>query len=243
MRRMFMSLGSILMLCGGSGALKADDLAGDIARIHIEAIGGQARVERLHSVRAAGMVRAADQEMEFQMWAARPTRVRIEITRGAVTLIQGWDGENEPWIQEGNGAQLITMQGQLAADFKADSYFDDPLFQLKERGFSVEYAGEQEVEGGSLVKLLVTRSPSDQVTLYLASDTYFIVRQDRSKRLLNGQVEETQTYFDDFRPVLGVTMPHAITVQSGDTVLNQTVLNWMEPNPPVEAGFYSKPGQ
>jgi len=37
-----------------SGSLWADDVADDIARIHIEAIGGEARVARLESFRAAG---------------------------------------------------------------------------------------------------------------------------------------------------------------------------------------------
>jgi hypothetical protein len=194
-------------------------------------------------LRAAGAVRAGEQEMDFQMWASRPQQIRIEVTRGNVTLVQGWDGKNEPWLREGEAGQLITMRGQVAADFKADSDFDDPLFRPKDRGYSIEYAGEQEVKGGAVVKLLVTRSVSDQVTLYLASDTYFIVRQDRTQRLATGELKETQTYFDDFRPVLGVTLPHAITVQSGDEILNQTVLNWIEPNPPVQDAFYRKPAE
>lgn len=241
MRRLFSGLILSGLAIGLPSAAWADDLAGDIARIHVEAIGGKERVERLKSVRGAGLVRLGDNEMDFQMWAARPNLIRIEVARGPVTLVQGWDGKNEPWLQEGTSGQLITMQGQIAVDFKADSEFDDPLFRPKERGYTVEYAGEEEMEGGSVVKLLVTRSVSDQITLYLASDTYFIVREDRKQRLLSGDVDETQTYYDDFRPVLGVTLPHSITMQSGDKILSQTVLTWIEPNPPVEDGFYRKP--
>lgn len=243
MRRLLSGLRMSGLAFGLLSTAWADDLAGDIARIHVEAIGGKARVERLKSVRAAGIVRLGDNEMEFQMWAARPNRIRIEVARGSVTLVQGWDGETEPWLQEGTEGQLITMKGQVAMDFKGDSEFDDPLFRPKERGYTLEYAGEEEVEGGSVVKLLVTRSMTDQVTLYLASDTYFIVREDRSQRLMNGEVDETQTYYDDFRPVLGVTLPHSITMQSGDEILSQTVLTWIEPNPPVEDDYYEKPGE
>ena len=232
-------LSLLALVC--SGGVKANDLAGDIARIHVEAIGGMERVDRLKSIRAAGAVRLGTNEMEFQMWAERPNRIRMEISRATVTLVQGWDGKNEPWLREGTAGQMITMKGQIAADFKADSEFDDPLIRSKERGYTVEYAGEEDVEGGSVVKLLVTKSVSDQVTLYLASDTYFIVREDRKHTLLNGEIDETQTFYNDFRPVLGVTLPHAITMQAGDEVLSQTVLNWIEPNPPIDEGFYSKP--
>jgi hypothetical protein len=243
MRRFYRIIILALLSSGLGLGLRADDLAGDIARIHIEAIGGKERVERLTGFRAAGAVRAGGREMEFQMWAERPNRIRIEVTRGPVTLIQGWDGENAPWLREGAEGQMMEMKGAMAADFEADSDFDDPLFQAGARGYSVEYAGEQEVEGGAVVKLLVTRDATDQSVFYLASDTYFIIRQDRTQRLPNGETKSTQTYFDDFRPVLGVTMPHSIVVQSGDKILNQTVLSWIEPNPPMESDVFRKPAE
>lgn len=241
MQRFFRIMNGAILSGALALALHADDLAGDIARIHIEAIGGQDRVERLTSFRAAGAVRAGDSDMEFQMWSARPNLIRIEVNRGTVTLVQGWDGENAPWLREGDSGQLIDMFGQLAADFKADSEFDDLLFKTRERGYSIEYAGEETMKDGAVVKLLVTRDATDQSVLYLASDTYFVIRQDRTQRLLNGDVLETQTYYDDFRPVLGVTLPHSIVVQSGDRILNQIALSWIEPNPPIDPNIFKKP--
>jgi hypothetical protein len=84
-----------------SGSLWADDVADDIARIHIEAIGGEARVARLESFRAAGQSQVGDFVMEFQMWAARPQSIRIEVNMQKKTLVQGWDGQGDPRIQNG----------------------------------------------------------------------------------------------------------------------------------------------
>lgn len=186
-----------------SGSLWADDVADDIARIHIEAIGGEARVARLESFRAAGQSQVGDFVMEFQMWAARPQSIRIEVNMQNKTLVQGWDGQGDPWIQNGQDGPTGLMPVGLAERFKVESSFDTPLFRPAERGFSLEYAGDDEVDGRPAVKLLATRDLTDQSMLYLSADTYFILRQDRTRRDDEGSALRVQTFYNDFRPVLG----------------------------------------
>lgn len=224
------------------GLLRAEDLVEDIARIHIEAIGGESRVARLASFRAAGQSSVGDFTMDFQMWAQRPQSIRIEVMQQNQTLIQGWDGKNEPWLQNGANGVTELMPSALGARFKIESAFDTPLFRPKDQGYVLEYAGEGEVDGRPVVKLLATRNFTDQSTLYLAADTYFMVRQDRVRRESDGSSLKTQTFYQDFRPVLGVIMPHRILVQEGERLVSDVVLNWMEPNPPLGVEDFRMPG-
>lgn len=223
-------------LIGTSG--RADDLAADIARIHVEAIGGQERVDRLQSFRAAGESRLGEVTMEFQMWAARPRSIRIEVMMGNQTLVQGWDGYAEPWIKGGPEGNPQPMPANVKERFKSESDFDTPLVNPVERGFALEYAGEDEVNGRPVVKLLATRNLTDQSTLFLAADTYFIVRQDRVRIATDGVRAVTQTYYDDFRPVLGVILPHQIRVYADAKLTSSVTLNWIEPNPPMNAEIF-----
>lgn len=222
-----------------SDRLGADAAAADIARIHVEAIGGRDRVERLESFRAAGQSRVGDVTMDFQMWAARPRSIRIEVMMQNQTLIQGWDGRGEAWIQGGVGGEVQPMPDAVKDRFKSESEFDTPLINPEERGYALEYAGEDEVGGRPVVKLLATRDFTDQSTLYLAADTYFIVRQDRSRIAPDGTRIATQTFYGDFRPVLGVILPHQISVYEGERLASDVTLNWIEPNPPMEDGMFS----
>ena len=225
-----------------SGSMRADDVAEDIARIHIEAIGGQERVARLESFRGAGQSQVGDFVMEFQMWAARPRSIRIEVNMQNKTLVQGWDGQGDPWIQNGQDGPAGVMPGALGEQFKIGSSFDTPLFRSTERGYTLEYAGEDEVDGRPAVKILATRDLTNQSTLYLSADTYFILRQDRTRREDDGSALRVQTFYNDFRPVLGVIMPHRISVQEGDRMVSDMVLNWMEPNPPIDESDLRMPG-
>jgi len=221
---------------------RADDLAADIARIHLEAIGGMERVKRLQGFRAAGVSQLGDVSLDFQMWAARPQSIRIEIQTGRQMLIQGWNGTDEPWIQAGRDAPAQTMPTNLQNRFQAESDFDSPLFEPEAQGYVIEYAGEGEVLDRPVVKLLATRDFTDQSTLYLAADTYFILRQDKAQADAAGNRIVTQTFYQDFRPVLGVILPHRILVYDGERLISDVTLSWIEPNPPLEDGWFDAPG-
>ncbi len=234
---------SVSLVVGGLRAQTEPDsnVAKDIARIHVEAIGGVDRLTRLAALRTAGQTQAGGQELEFQMWARRPNAVRIEIEADGLLMVQAWDGEGEPWIQAGEDGEARPMPPALAGAFKLESEFDDPLFNPEERGYVLDYAGEDEVGGRPVVKLIATRSASDQSVLFLAADTYFIVRQDRVQLRPDGARSETQTFFGDFRPVQGVILPHKILVWAGEELVSDTELNWMEANPPVDDSLFVMP--
>ena len=65
--------------------------------------------------------------MDFQMWAQRPQSIRIEVMQQNQTLVQGWDGQNEPWLQNGANGVTELMPSALGARFKIESAFDIPL--------------------------------------------------------------------------------------------------------------------
>src|SRR5471032_3339999 len=62
------------------------DQAADIARIHLEAIGGRERVDKLRGLRVTGFVVVGDKRVRFVMIAARPDRVRLETASDGRTL-------------------------------------------------------------------------------------------------------------------------------------------------------------
>ena len=242
MNLLFRTWATVVLLSAVTSAVHANpQVAKDIARIHVEAIGGHERLARLSALRAGGESKVGGQEMEFQMWAKRPNAVRIEIEAQGLLLTQAWSGDGEPWMRAGEKADARLMPRALADAFKTEADFDDPLYQSEERGFVLEYAGEDEVGQRPVVKLLATRSATEQSILFLAADTYFIVRQDRVQLRPDGTRTETQTFYGDFRPVQGVILPHKIVVWSGEELVSETVLGWMEANPPIEADLFTMP--
>jgi len=228
-----------LALC--AGAIVHADQASDLARIHKEAIGGAARLEALHALRATGRVVTAGRELAFEMIAARPNRVRITMQAEGRTLVQGFDGAAAPWRLEPEKSAAVEMTEAEAHDFRADAEFDDPLINAMERGYTLDFAGETEWQKTRALKILVTHRDAAPSVLLLDPDTYSIVARRTTQRMMSGREVTIETRYSDFRPVAGVIFPNRIEVFAEGRLLRETVLTNVEAiaEPPPEV--FAKP--
>lgn len=216
------------------------DRADDIARIHIEAIGGRMRINLVTTLAATGRVEIDGREMNFRLLAERPNRLWMETEFAGRRLVQGTDGESPPWQfnPDDQPVMVTRLTGQQARDFAADAEFDDPLVDYAERGYVLDYAGEATVDGRKVLKLLVTRRLVDSYFLLVDAETYFITRRV-TPEVRGGLEVVRETIYDDFRPVGGVIMPHRITVRVGDRLLHDTIMVTVTPNARVPAGSFA----
>src|SRR4051812_3711459 len=87
---------SVLLALTRPVAARADT-GEELARIHVEAIGGKQRIAALVALRATGSVVAGGKQVRFTLTAARPAKVRLETESGGRTLVQASDGAEPPW--------------------------------------------------------------------------------------------------------------------------------------------------
>lgn len=231
---------SIFLLCGAIGYA---DQAADIARIHIEAIGGPARIAALGALRASGYVVTGGKRVRFSLTAARPDRIRLETEAGGRTVVQGSDGVEPPWEFD-TGAlppHSRAMAGSVAKTFAADAEFDDPLVAGEARGFVLDYAGEVEVDGRKLLQLLVTRKMTETSYVLLDPDTYLIVQRTEARTSPAGRTLQIVTRYGDFRPVGGVLLPHEISVEIDGRRAQQTKIEAIDANPELASETFTRP--
>lgn len=221
--------------------LRADS-ADSVARIHAEAIGGKQRMSRLTSLQASGRVLIDGRVMTFNLIAERPNRLRMETQVAGRRLIQASDGVAAPWQldPEASSPVVTSLSGEEAQEFASDSEFDDPLVDYAERGYALDYAGEEMVNGRRVIKLLVTRRLVHSYFLLLDAETYFIVSK-QATRARNGREVPVETRYDDFRPVAGVILPHRYAVYADGRLLHETILETVKANVPVPADSFTPP--
>ena len=224
-------------------AVARADQAADIAQIHLEAIGGRERLAVLTGLRMSGVVIIGSQHMRFLMIAARPNRVRLETEANGRTLVNASDGVEPAWeFDTGTWPPRYRPMGEAAAKtFTADAEFDDPLVAGPARGFTLEYAGEADVDGHKLLRVLVTRNLVDTFTLLLDEETYFIVMRVEERTTAGGRKRQIVTRYDDFRPVDGVLLPHKVTLITDGHVEQQTIMEKIETNPELTPDTFTRP--
>jgi hypothetical protein len=133
------------------------------------------------------------------------------------------------------------MSEAAAKSFTADAEFDDPLVAGPARGFTLEYAGETEIDGRKLLRVLVTRNLADTFTLLLDEETYFIVLRIEQRTTAGGRRRQIITRYDDFRPVEGVLLPHRVTLMTDNRVQQQMIMERIETNPDVTPETFTRP--
>ena len=232
---------SILLLVA-AGMVRADQ-AVEIARLHLEAIGGAERMAALKSLRMTGQVAVGDKRMKFTMIAARPNRIRLETESGGRTLVHASDGVEAPWeFDTGTWPPQFRDMGEAnAKSFTADAEFDDPLIAGKARGYALDYAGEVQVADRKLLRILVTKALREQFFLLLDPVTYFIVMRLEERQTTAGQKRAVATRYDDFRPVDGVLLPHRVTLITDNRVDQAMLIERIESNPAVKADLFTRP--
>lgn len=232
----------LLVLTACISPLRADQ-GDDLARIHVEAIGGYQRLHELTSMRVRGYVNIDARHLTFTFIAQRPNRLWMETRAADHVIVQATDGVNPPWQMDPQARPLkpVLLQGTEAGEFSADAEFDDPLVDSASKGYTVDYAGEVTWDGKPAYRLLITRRFVDSYYLILEEQTYFIVGRQSTRKRQFGPDVKIETRYEDFRPVAGVIMPHRILVSADGRLLHETVLEKIEPNVPVPAGIFTIP--
>ncbi len=218
------------------------DQAADIARIHVEAIGGMTRIQALRTLRISGNVITAKEQLPFTLIAARPNRVRTETQLGGRVIVQASDGVAPPWTLDpaNSPARTERMAPAEAELFLFDADFDDPLVGWEERGYRLEYAGEADMGGRKLVRLLVVRSLTENIFVLLDPRTYLLAF--RLQQLsADGSRREVVSRYGDHRPVAGVLLPHEVTVFINGRLSQQATFERIEANPVLPRDIFQPP--
>lgn len=222
--------------------IHAED-ADNIARIHVEAIGGKMRLGLLQSLQAEGQVFIDDRRLDFTLIAQRPNRLRMETRSGERTIVQATDGANAPWqmFTGANPSKPTSLIGDESREFAADAEFDDPLVDYAERGYTLDYAGKISWNEKQVFRLFVTRRFTAGYYLLVDTETYFIVEKQAVRRLESGREVSIETRYEDFRPVAGIIMPHRIIALAEGKPLHETVMRRVQANVSVRDGIFTKP--
>lgn len=199
-----------LPLCGTPlAAQDGEPTAEELIEKNLEAKGGREALESVESARITGTMNMGGMEAPFVYQWKAPDKVRIEFTLQGMTGVQAYDGETGWMLMPFMGkTEPEKMSTEDAAMIKEDADFRGPLFDPESKGWSVEYAGEVEVEGTPAYRLDLTKESGESTTLFLDKEYYLEIKQE-NQRTVRGQEVETETAIGDYKEVGGLLLPHS----------------------------------
>ncbi|MFP3939591.1 MAG: LolA family protein [Thermoanaerobaculia bacterium] len=213
-----------LPLCGTLlAAQDGEPTVDELIEKNLEAKGGRAALESVESARASGIMTmgAGGQDMEapFLMEWKAPNKVRTEFTLQGMTGVRAFDGETGWMLMPFMGkTEPEKMTPEDTAMIQEEADFRGRLFDPEEKGYTVEYAGEEEIEGTPTYKLTLTSEQGD-VTHYYLDQEYYLEIHTKADRTLRGQDMTVETTISGYKPVgdliLAHSMDQAVTTGQG----------------------------
>lgn len=215
-----------------------------IAR-HVEARGGQERLESIQTLRMSGRAIAGPALQALVTREVRtPGRIRTEFAFQGVTAVYACDGSKCWYVAPLSGvfeAELMSEADTSLAIEQADIL--GPLFNWKAKEHSVELLGQETIDGRETFKLKVTLRGGGVQTDYLDAQTALLVRREMT-RTIGDQTLDLDTTFSDFRNVGGVVFPHSIkSTAAGRPNALEIVVEGAELNVPLDDTRFEMPGR
>lgn len=221
-------------------AVQAMD-ADELIKKNIEATGGLEKIKSVKSVKYTGKFLTQGMEFPFTMVQKRGEKMRIEAEIMGSTMVQVFDGEKGWGINPMTGSSdPQPMSGMEEKSFKLQADMDGPLIDYADKGYTVEYLGEEDVEGTPAYKLKVDTNNGIVMNIFFDKD-YFLNIKSSNAITVDENEFETQTYSSDYQEVDGMVMPFAIETRSGDQVLNQVMMEKVEYNVEVDDSIFEMP--
>lgn len=164
------------------------------------AMGGLEKIKTLASTKKSGTMSAQGQEFPIVMTTdhMKGMRLDLEIMGNANYMIYTMDkgyrffpiqGMTEP--QEMDAEAVIAGQGQLDAQ--------GILVDAKEKGATIEYVGNEKVDGADAYKLKVTRKSGKSGFYFIDTKTNFLVKSTGKSKGPDGVEVDTETTYSNYK--------------------------------------------
>lgn len=236
MRTLPLPLAAALCVAAPALALASPPTLDTVLQRHFDAQGGLARLRSISSIVTVSTDTFDGKTMTFATQKLRPNLWRTEVTEpGGAVIVKGFDGQNG-WVMKDGSVELAPAE--KSAMMKAKSSIDDPLLDPAARGYTVELAGTETVDGAPAY-VIAMKGASDSQRRYIDARTFLEVKRV-STFSYDGKTVEKTARFSGWKTVNGATLP-TVTEYTRDGKKGSYTLTRVELDAPLRVTAFAPP--
>jgi hypothetical protein len=239
-KKLLPTLAGLILLLGLPLLVNAMDAEELIAK-HLEATGGAEKWQAVKSMRATGTVQVMGMELPFTVVQKRPNKMRIDSSMMGSPFVRAYDGENGWSINPMTGSQEPQDMPEVVEKiFAVEADLDGLLIGYEEKGYRVEYIGEDEVEGTPVHHLKVFTGDDMHFDMYFDNEYLLLIKQSRTFTLDESEMSE-DTYYGDYQEFEGLVMPYSMEQRQGGQTVSQISVETVELGVDIADADFVKP--
>jgi hypothetical protein len=224
---------TVTLLGFSSTTLCAQDAA-KIVDQYVKAAGGARALSKIQTETLEGtFANPADgKPSTYTLSLKLPNRYYSEFVLGDKTLIEAYNGKSA-WRQTPSG-EISTLLGDQGQQLEAASlYYNARFLNLKKNKLALAFAGHSQVRGKDALQVEVTMANGVKREVFFDVQTHLIVKESGASNLKesgagskesgneaskdSGTVDglDEEVFYDDYRNVDGVQIPHKVELRRG----------------------------
>ena len=235
---------AVLVFVGALSALSAQTPAplptvDQVLEKYVTAVGGQAAFDKLTSRAIKATIEIPNMGISGTMSITEkaPNKSLVIVEIANMTVREGtdgtvaWDENPQTGLREKTGLEL--------AEHKRGSLFNVET-KLKTAYPKMTVSHRDTVNGRPAIVIDAIPDQGAPVKIFFDTETGFILKQAGSRASQDGPIA-FESYYDDYRPVDGVKLPHTLRQVTSmfESVIKVTE---MKHNVPVDDAIFKKPG-
>ncbi|MCB0656694.1 MAG: outer membrane lipoprotein-sorting protein [Saprospiraceae bacterium] len=225
--------------------------ADEVIESYLETIGGRDAIAAIKTMKSVGKVNFQGMEIPFTMYQKAPGAQKLVINfQGQEITQMSFDG-NEGW-----GTNFMTMEPEKWESedselMKSEMDFPEVFLTYKDKGYSAELEGEENIEGTDCYRLKLTKKPmtidgkeeENFVYYFIDKETNVpvMVRNVIHKGDMKGKSQDT--FMSDYQEVNGVYQPFTLQIKLDGQTIQSLSLDTVEVNVDMDDALFAFPGK
>jgi hypothetical protein len=171
---------------------------------------------------------------------------RTESTFQGMSMVQAVDAKTK------KGWSVNPMQSKDAVEMNEETMkamedltdIDGPFIDTKDKGYTLELLGKEDLEGAPAFKVKVTKKNGNESVYFVDAETYLVVKTtSKSKNPKDGSEVTSETFMSNFKEVGGGMHAFTMETRMGGKVVQQMEVEKMEFNTPVDDKIFMMPAK
>ncbi len=215
--------------------------ADEIVQKHAATMGGLDAMNKISSYKITGTVTAQGNELPIVTQVINGKSSRIEVEVMGQSIITVYDNGKGWTINPFTGATEATdITGSQLTDIRNQAFLASNLVDYKNRGYQLESAGQEDVDGVKCFKLKLTNKDDGKITFFFINATNYVLIKAASKREMQGQEVDTETFYSDLKEVNGIKYFMSRVQKMNGEVFSEMHVEKIELNVPVDESIFKK---
>ena len=219
--------------------------ADEIIAKHLEAMGGKAweTVKTMKMESKVSVQAAPGMEIPMTMTVVNNKSARMDVSVMGMTQSSCINGDkgwaNNPFAGKMEAEPLTADQ---VVEMKDMTDLSGSLYNYKQKGYSVEYLGKEDLEGTEVHKIKIVRSPTKTEYALIDPENWYQIK-NITVATVDGKEITAETMYSNFKKDGELVFPYTIEQNNPMMGASVTTVTALKLNEPVDEKIFDMPAK